>query len=277
MSKVWFITGVSTGFGRILAEKVAKRGDIVIGTLRNSNQISDFEKLVPGKVFGKILDVTNEKDVHSVVNQCVEQFGKIDVAVNNAGYGLFGAVEETSFEEAKAQMDTNFYGALFVTQAVLPFMREKKSGTILQISSVAGFRSNMGLGLYNASKFALEGFSEALAQECKPLGIRVCLIEPGPFRTDWAGRSAKRTEKEIKDYSSTAGLTIKLLNRANGKQEGDPEKACDVMIQVVDSENPPVHLPLGKIALEGFKAKIKSVQEDIAAWEAVSLKTSFDS
>ena len=273
--RVWFITGVSGGLGRALAEEVVKTGDIVIGTLRDPQQVADFNKLHAGKAFAIKMDVNHPEEVQAAVTQIQAQHGRIDVLVNNAGYGLFGAIEETTMDEARAQMETNFFGVLSVTRAVLPVMRRQRSGHILQISSIAGFRSAPGIGIYNASKYALEGFSEALFQEVAPLNIKVTIIEPGPFRTDWAGSSSKRAAAIIPDYAGTAGERIAAIGGISGKQTGDPTKAAQVMIKVVNSENPPQRLPLGKIAIEGMRAKIDSVQKDIAAWEEVSVNTAF--
>ena len=203
-------------------------------------------------------------------------FGSIDILVNNAGYGLFGAIEEVSLDEARQQMETNFFGALALTQAVLPFMRERKSGHIIQISSMAGFRAVAGMGLYNASKFALEGFSEALALETKHLNIKVTIVEPGPFRTNWAGDSSIRSEKVIEEYSPTAGSRISTIQAYSGNQPGDPEKAARAIIKVVNSDNPPLRFPLGTVAIQAIRNKLKSVEEEINEWEKVAADTSFD-
>jgi len=274
--RVWLITGVSGGLGRALAREVALTGDIVIGTLRKQEQIAEFESLVPEKTFGVILDVTNQTLFDDVISECISGFGRIDILVNNAGYGLFGAIEEVSMAEARQQMETNFFGALGLTQAVLPIMRKQKSGHIIQISSMAGFRSVAGMGLYNASKFALEGFSEALALETKPLNIGVTIVEPGPFRTSWAGDSSTRSAKTIEDYSDTAGSRISTVQGYSGNQPGDPVKAAKAIIKAINSNNPPLRLPLGAAALEAIRSKLQSVEEEIKTWENTSLDTSFD-
>jgi NAD(P)-dependent dehydrogenase (short-subunit alcohol dehydrogenase family) len=275
--KTWFITGVSGGIGRALAKEVAESGDTVVGTLRKPDQLEQFNNLVPGKTFAMLLDVNKHDQISLVIDQTVKQFGTIDVLVNNAGYGLFGAIEEISTEEARRQMETNFFGALAMTQAVLPIMRRQKSGTIVQVSSQAGMRANSGLGLYNASKFALEGFSEALYIETKPLNIHVIIVEPGPFRTDWAGASATRAEKVIEDYAETAGKVISNIQNISGKQPGDPVKGSKAIIQAVNSPQPPLRLPLGEPALKAIREKLKSVEENYSEWEAVSINTAFDS
>jgi NAD(P)-dependent dehydrogenase (short-subunit alcohol dehydrogenase family) len=188
---------------------------------------------------------------------------------------LFGAVEEASEREARDQMETNFFGPLALTQAVLPHMRKQRCGHIVQISSVAGFRGVQGLGLYNASKFALEGMSEALAQEVTPLGIKVIIVEPGPFRTNWAGKGAKDVATHIEDYAQTAQATAKMIHGYSGNQPGDPEKAAALIVEMVNQPNPPLRLPLGQIAIDGMRAKIKMVEKDIEACEKASVKTAF--
>lgn len=275
-SKIWLITGVSSGLGRALALQAAQNGDIVYGTVRKSDQIVEFNDLVHGKTFGIELDVNDHRQIGPVITHILDQFGRIDILVNNAGYGLFGAIEEVSMEEARQQMETNFFGALAVTQAVLPIMRNQRSGHIIMISSMSGVRANSGTGLYNASKFALEGMSEALALEIKPLNIHLTLVEPGPFRTEWAGASAIRSVKRIDDYNASSGERINYLNSINGKQPGDPVKGAKAIIKVVNSENPPLRLALGKPAVDAIRDKLQSVESEIAAWEAVSLDTEFD-
>lgn len=274
--KVWLITGVSGGLGRALAIEAANKGDIVIGTVRKPEQLDEFRNLIPGKTFSVKLDVTQHFQTKAVIDPVIEKFGRVDVLVNNAGYGLLGAIEEVNTREVREQFETNVFGALTVTQAVLPFMRKQKSGHIVQMSSAAGFRSSPGLGIYNASKFALEGLSEALAYEVAPLGIKVTIVEPGPFRTQFAGTSSIRAAATIKDYESTAWLRIKTIHQYNGKQLGDPKKAALAIIKAVESENPPLRLALGQYAVDAIKAKIESVVNDLTAWEDVGLNTNFD-
>jgi NAD(P)-dependent dehydrogenase (short-subunit alcohol dehydrogenase family) len=275
-SRIWLITGVSSGIGRALAIEAARNGDIVFGTLRKSEQVREFNDLVHGKTFGLELDVNDHQQISPVITHILDQFGRIDILVNNAGYGLFGAVEEVSMEEARQQMETNFFGALALTQAVLPLMRNQRSGHIIQVSSMSGFRANAGTGLYNASKFALEGMSEALAVELKPLNIHLTLVEPGPFRTEWAGASSVRAKKVIKDYTASSGERIKMLSSTDGKQPGNPEKAAKAIIRLVNSENPPLRLALGKPAIDAIREKLRSVEKELEAWEAVSLDTEFE-
>lgn len=275
-SRIWLITGVSGGLGRALAKEAALNGDIVFGTLRKPEQIAEFNDLVHGKTFGLELDVNMHNEIGPVITHILDQFGRIDVLVNNAGYGLFGAIEEVSMEEARQQMETNFFAVLALCQAVLPIMRNQNSGHIVQISSMSGVCANSGTGLYNASKFALEGMSEALAIEIKPLNIRLTLVEPGPFRTDWAGASSLRSKNIIEDYSSGAGARISLLQNNSGKQPGDPAKGAKAILKAINSANPPLRLVLGKPALDAIRGKFKQVEEELSEWEAVTLDTSFD-
>jgi len=275
-SRIWLITGVSGGLGRALALEAAQNGDIVFGTLRKPEQVFEFNDLVHGKTFGIQLDVNKHEQIGPVLTHILDQFGKLDVLVNNAGYGLFGAAEEVSMSEVRAQMETNFFGALAMTQAVLPIMRSQRSGHILQVSSIAGLSSNPGLGIYNASKFALEGFTEALYLETKNLNIRVTLVEPGPFRTDWAGSSSVRSAKIIPDYDSTAGERIRAINGISGKQPGDPVKAAKAIITIVNSEKPPLRLALGKIAIDVIRKKISLLERELGEWEELSADTGFE-
>ena len=274
--RVWLITGVSGGIGRALAIEAAQNGDIVYGTLRKTDQLEAFDKLVPGKTFGTILDVNKHQNISAVLDQIIKHNGRIDILVNNAGYGLFGAIEEVSMEEARQQMETNFFSVMALTQAVLPIMRKQGSGQILQVSSMSGVRANAGTGLYNASKFALEGLSEALALEVKHLNIKVILIEPGPFRTDWAGASSVRAKNSISDYDPSSGERLKALEKMNGNQPGDPVKAAKAIIIAVNSDNPPLRLVLGKIALDAMRDKFKTVEEEFSKWEEVSVNTAFE-
>ena len=274
-SRVWLISGCSRGLGRSLAEAVLARGERLVATARDAHSLEDLKRLAPERVQTHALEVGREEQVRAVVAAAIAGFGRIDVLVNNAGYGLAGAVEEVSDGEARAQFDTNVFGALALTRAVLPQMRAQGGGHILQISSASGFVASPGLGLYNASKFALEGFSEALAQEVAPLGIRVTIIQPGPFRTDWAGPSLLTPGLSIAAYADTAHKTIATLNGYSGKQPGDPAKAAQAMIVVVDAEHPPLRLPLGEGALNRIRGKLKALTEELAAWERLTLDTSY--
>lgn len=261
--KYWLITGISSGLGKALAESVIEKGDFVIGTFRNLSQVGAFNVKYAGKAYSVLLDITNIKSIETCVSKIISDFGKIDVLVNNAGVGFVGAVEETSSEEVRAVFDANFFGTLKLTQTVLPFMRKAKSGHIVQISSHGGIKAFAGFGIYNASKFAVEGFSEALAQEVAPLGIKVSIVEPGPFRTKFAGNGLGIAKSVIDDYSETAGAFRTKLKGVDGKQEGDPTKAAKAIIDLVNSENPTLRLPLGKVALMTIGMKLESVKSDL--------------
>lgn len=274
-AQIWLVTGVSGGLGRSLALVAARRGHTVYGTLRREEQLADFENLLPGFTRGILLDVNDHTAVQREVAAIEAREGRIDVLVNNAGYGLFGAVEETSMEEARAQMETNFFGLVAMTQAVIPGMRVRRSGAIVQISSVAGFRGTNGLSIYNASKFAVEGFSEALAQEMHPHGVKVMCVEPGPFRTNWAGSSSVRTARRMDEYAATAGARIAQIEAYSGQQPGDPDRAAEVILRALDDQNTPMHLPLGPLAIEGFRVKMQQLSAEIDRWEKYAADTGF--
>ncbi|HWU67858.1 MAG TPA: oxidoreductase [Stenotrophobium sp.] len=273
--KIWLITGCSRGLGRALAEAVVASGARLIATARDAHTLDALEKLAPDRVQTLSMDVNDEAEVRAGVTRAVAAFGRVDVLVNNAGYGLLGAVEEVSDSEARAQMETNVFGALRVTRALLPYLREQGGGHILNISSVAGIVSTPGLGLYNASKYALEGYSEALALELAPMGIRVTIVEPGPFRTDWAGSSMAQAARTLDAYDATAGATARLLKSYSGRQPGDPEKAAAAMLKVVESDKPPLRLPLGEMAVTRIRSKLAAQLAELDAWEKVALDTAF--
>jgi NAD(P)-dependent dehydrogenase (short-subunit alcohol dehydrogenase family) len=273
--RTWFITGASSGIGRVLAEEVLKVGDKVVATARQVEKIADLEQRYPKTAKALTLDVIDADAIDSVVTQAFAQFGQIDVLVNNAGYGVAGAVEEVSEAEFMPMFETNFFGLVRVTRAFLPHFREQRSGHILNLSSISGLIGNQGSGYYNASKFAVEGFSEALAVEVAPLGIKVTIIEPGPFRTDFLGRSGVMAASRIADYDKTAGNNRKYFAENDGKQKGDPLRAAHAMMKVVESSNPPLHLLLGVSALHRVRAKLESWQKEIAEWESVTVGADF--
>ena len=273
--KTWFITGVSSGFGRALAETLVSRGERVVGTLRNEDQRTQFEALSPGKSLGYLLDVRDHDAVRRVVAQIEEEVGAIDVLVNNAGYGYEGSVEEATPEAIRAQFDVNLFGAVSVLQAVLPFMRSRRTGHILNVTSMGGLMTFPGVGVYNASKFALEGINEALASEVRQFGIKVTAIEPGAFRTDWAGRSMTRASRTISDYASLLEPISASRAARSGKQPGDPARAALAIIKVVESEHPPVHLLLGTDAVKFVREKIATLTKEIDDWESLSASTDF--
>lgn len=273
--RTWFITGSSTGFGRLLAEEVLKAGDNVVATARKVEQVADLEQKFSDHALALPLDVTDQEQVDRAVAKALERFGRIDVLVNNAGYGVAGAIEEVSDAELGPMYETNVFGLLRVTRAVLPQLRNQRSGHILNLSSIGGLTAAPGWGLYQSTKFAVEGLSEALAQEVAPLGIRVTIIEPGPFRTDFLGRSGVEAEKRIEDYSSTADNARRYRTDQHGKQPGDPLRAVHAMIQVADSPDPPLRLLLGAGALQRVRQKLEAWQKEIAAWEPVTVGADF--
>ncbi|WP_411822499.1 oxidoreductase [Leptospira sp. 'Mane'] len=273
MNKVWLITGSSRGLGRSLAESVLEKGDIVVATARKPEQLKDLKTKFGDRILTLKLDVTDPNEVKSVVTEVISQLGRIDVLVNNAGYGFFGAVEEQSEADIRSQIETNLFGVIYVTKEVLPYMRKARSGSILQVSSVGGRGAVPGISAYHAAKFGVEGFSESLAQEILPLGIKLTIIEPGGFATDWAGSSMDYATP-ISDYAETLGLLKTYLQK--NTPPGDPKKAALAMIQVVESENPPLRLALGKDAVELIRRGEKSKSEELEKWLSLSLSTDRD-
>lgn len=274
--RTWLITGCSTGFGRALAEAVLAHGDRLIATARKPEQLQDLVELYPQQVRTFALDVTDKDSIHSAVSQAKEAFGRIDVLVNNAGYGTMGAIEEVSDEAIERQYDTNVFGTLNTIRAVLPIMRQQHSGHILNLSSTGGMVSFAATGIYCSTKFAVEGLSEALAKEVAPLGIKVTIVEPGAFRTDFNGRSLSVPEQQIDDYAETTGKFLEWLKQIDGKQPGDPEKAARAMIQAVESNEPPLRLALGEDAVNAIEQKLQSVKAELDEWRSVSLATAFE-
>lgn len=270
-SKVWFITGCSTGFGRELAKMVLERGYRCVVTARDPAKAEDIAKGREDCALVLELDVTDQVQINAAVSSAVDHFGKIDVLVNNAGIGYFGSVEESDEEEFRWMFEINFFGLSAMTRAVLPIMRKQRSGQIVNISSIGGLRSFPALAYYNATKYAVEGFSESLALEVAPLGIKVTLVEPSGFRTDWAGRSAGETKSGISDYADTAWKNIQNLRASSGKQPGDPVRAAAAIIDAVESPNPPLRLLLGKAALKGARIKLDILKRDFDAWEQTTV------
>jgi len=275
LSDVWFITGCSSGFGRELAKLVLDRGYRVVITARDSRTVQDLTAGREGRALALKLDVTDKAEVAESVKVAQTTFGSIDVLVNNAGYGYVGAIEESEEDEVRAMVDTNFFGLARMIRAVLPGMRKRRSGCIVNISSNGGLQAFPGFGYYNATKFAVEGLSEALEKEVAPLGIKVLLVEPGPFRTDWAGRSLRRAKERIPEYAETAGAPLERLMSGSGKQVGDPVRAGEAIIKAVESDNMPLRLVLGKIAVETARSKIELLRRDVDAWEEVALSADY--
>jgi len=274
-SRVWFITGSSTGFGRVLAEILLKRGERVAVTARNPDQIEDLVVGYKDTGLALALDVNQPKQITAAVAGAEKFFGRIDVLVNNAGYGYLASVEEGEEAEVRAMFDTNFFGLIAVTQAVLPGMRARRTGHILNISSIGGLVANPSTGYYSATKFAVEAISESLAKEVEPLGIRVTAIEPGPFRTDWAGRSLKVAKASIPDYVDTAGARSRQIAERSGKQPGDPVRASEAIIAIVEADQPPRNLFLGKIAFDMAREKLSYLSKSIDQWQALSVGADF--
>ncbi|MDM0032022.1 oxidoreductase [Variovorax sp. J22P271] len=273
--KTWFITGVSSGFGRALAQEALAAGHRVVGTLRSEAARAEFDALQPGRSFGRLLDVTHDVDVPRVVAEVEATVGAIDVLVNNAGYGHEGTVEESSLAELRQQFEVNVFGAVAIAKAVLPFMRSRRRGHILNITSMGGIVTFPGLGYYHGSKFALEGISETLGKEVASFGIHVTAVEPGGFRTEWAGRSMVRAPQTIDDYAPVMGPVREARLARSGKQAGDPVKAARAMIQITETAIPPKHLLLGPDAVKVVREKLGALQEEIKAWEALSVSTDF--
>ena len=268
--KVWLITGCSTGFGRELAKQLLENDYRVVVTARNADKVDDLVSINKDNALALNLDVTDKAQVADAVAKAVEHFGKIDVLVNNAGFGYFGSIEESEEQEVRAMFEANFWGLAEMTRAVLPTMRGQKSGTIVNISSIGGFVGNPGVGYYNATKFAVNGFSEALKKEVAPLGIKVLLVQPSGFRTDWAGRSANDAPATIADYKETAGQNQATIRGYSGSQPGDPVRGVKAIIDAVESENMPFNLLLGRAALRGARTKLENLKQDFDTYAETS-------
>ncbi|MEQ5841993.1 oxidoreductase [Paraburkholderia acidicola] len=272
-SKVLLITGVSSGFGRALAKEALAVGHKVVGTVRSAQAKHEFESLHTSAAFARVLDVTDFDAIDHVVAEIEASVGPVDVLVNNAGYGHEGVMEESPLSEMRRQFDVNVFGAVAMMKAVLPFMRERRRGHILNITSMGGYITMPGIVYYCGSKFALEGISEALGKEVKPFGIAVTAVAPGSFRTDWAGRSMTRTPRSISDYDDIFEPIRQAREEKSGKQLGDPAKAARAMLAAIASEHPPAHLLLGSDALGLVRDKLSALENEIGAWQAVTLST----
>ncbi len=272
---VWFITGCSTGFGRELARLVLDRGWRAVVTARNASQVADLVQGHEGDAIALQLDVTDAAQVAAAAKAAQDRFGQVDVLVNNAGYGYLAAIEEGEDAEVRAMFEANFFGLVAMTRAVLPGMRARRSGHIVNISSIGGLASFPATGYYHATKYAVEGLSESLAQEVAPLGIKVLVVEPGPFRTNWAGPSIKQSATRIEDYAATAGARRLQTEARNGKQPGDPVRAAEAIIAAVQADHPPLRLVLGKPALDIARGKLAALKQDFDTWEATTLGADF--
>jgi NAD(P)-dependent dehydrogenase (short-subunit alcohol dehydrogenase family) len=272
---VWFITGCSTGFGRELAKLVLERGHRTVVTARDP---ADAHGLAAeGEALVLKLDVTDQGQIDAAIKAAEDRFGRIDVLVNNAGIGYFAAIEEGDDKQVRHLFDVNFFGLSRMIRAALPGMRHHGTGTIVNFSSVGGLRSFPSLGYYSATKFAVEGLSEALWQEVEPLGIKVIVVEPSGFRTDWAGRSAQESKLQISAYAATAGTARSQIRASSGRQPGDPARAAAAIVEAVESPNPPHHLLLGKDAFTGATEKLEQLRRDFSAWESVTRGADFPS
>jgi NAD(P)-dependent dehydrogenase (short-subunit alcohol dehydrogenase family) len=276
MTRTWLITGVSAGLGRALARAALDRGDTVAGTVRSAAAAEAFEVLAADRAVAFQMDVTNEAAVKAVVGEVQERLGPIDVAVNNAGYGLVGAVEEASLDEVRAQFETNVFGPLAVMKAVLPAMRARRTGRIVNVTSVSGLATWAGTGVYCASKHALVALTQTMAAELAELGVKVINVAPGGMRTDFAGRSQHLVAEKLADYDGLAREAERILADHAGQESGDPDRMAQAILKVVDAESPPLHLLLGEDALKYAGYGRDALWADIDAWREVSLSTAFD-
>jgi NAD(P)-dependent dehydrogenase (short-subunit alcohol dehydrogenase family) len=267
---VWFITGCSTGFGRELARHTLELGYPTVITARNPAQVEDLARGNEDKALVLKLDVTNADDIAAAVQAAEARFGRIDVLVNNAGIGYFGSLEESDIDEVRKMFEINVWGLVNMTRAVLPVMRKQRSGTVVNISSIGGLVANSAVSFYNATKFSVEAISEALSKEVAHLGIKVLIVEPSGFRTDWAGRSANEAPTTIEDYRETSDQRMQQIRTSSGNQPGDPVRAVKAIVQAVEADTPPLRLLLGKFALAGARSKITELQRDFDAWAEVT-------
>lgn len=276
MNKVIIITGTSSGLGRAFAQALLEAGFKVVGTVRKPEAALEFEQLKPGAAFARTLDVTETPDrLASVVEEIEQNIGPVYALINNAGYGHEGTLEESSMEELRQQFEVNVFGAVAMMKAVLPHMRARREGRILNVTSMGGLMTMPGLSYYHGSKFALEGISSSLAKEVRPLGIYVTAIEPGMFRTDWAGRSMVRSERTISDYDAIFGPIREARKARSGQQPGDPAKAGKAIADFLTVTEPPLHLLLGPDAFEYVQKEFEVVQSEFTSWEAVTRSTDF--
>jgi len=271
-NKTLFITGVSSGFGQALAQQALAAGHSVIGTLRTAQALEAFEAQSP-RAHGVLLDVTDFAAIDGAISQADQAFGPVDVLVNNAGYGHEGVFEESPLEEMRRQFDVNVFGAVAITKAFVPLFRQRRRGHIINITSMGGYLTMPGIAYYCGSKFALEGISETLGKELKAFGVFVTAVAPGSFRTDWAGRSMQRSPRQIADYDALFDPIRQAREEKSGKQLGDPVKAAQAMLQLIESDNPPAHLLLGSDALKLVREKMAQLSEEIDQWEALTRST----
>jgi NAD(P)-dependent dehydrogenase (short-subunit alcohol dehydrogenase family) len=273
--RVFLITGANSGFGRAFAQAALSAGHTVIGTVRSEAAKAEFDKLHAQRAHGVLLDVTDFGAIDEALEKATALTGPVDVLINNAGYGHEGTLEESPLDELVQQFNVNVFGAVAMIKAVLPSMRVRRAGHIINITSMAGLIAFPGIAYYSGSKFALEGISETLAKELRGFGIKVTTVAPGAFRTDWAGRSMVRTERSIEDYDAVFEPIRRARRAKDGKQKGDPAKAAQVLLDIVEHGDPPVHLLLGSDAVTVVREKLSALNKEIDAWEAVSKSTDF--
>jgi NAD(P)-dependent dehydrogenase (short-subunit alcohol dehydrogenase family) len=274
-NKIWFITGCSTGFGRELAEQLLERGSRVVLTARNPAQLDDLAKTYGEQALVLQLDITNEAMIAKAVGDAEAHFGRIDVLINNAGYGYLSAIEEGEDVEIRRQFETNVFGLFSITRHVLPGMRQRRSGYIVNFSSIGGLTAFAATGYYHATKFAVEGFSESLAMEVAPLGIKVTIVEPGRFRTDWAGRSIIESKTIIDDYAETAGARRTAARAYSGSQPGDPVRGASSIIKAIEADEPPLRLLLGSDAYQLALSRLDSLKGNFEAWKNLTVSADF--
>ncbi len=274
VDKVWLITGCSTGMGREFAIEALRAGDRVVATARDPKTLAAIVAAHPERARALALDVTNAEQVDAVVAATIAEFGRIDVLVNNAAYGYLAAIEEGDEADVRAMFETNFWGLLRMTRAVLPHMRAQGSGHIVQNSSQAGLMSKPGTGYYSTTKWAVEALTEALVEEVAPFGIRVTALEPGPYRTDWAGRSMKRAKKQIAAYDAVHARA-QMIADMDGKQPGDPRGAAQALVELVRAKNPPRQLLMGKLVLDTYRSKLDAIRASLDEWEDLTVRADF--
>ena len=273
-SKVWLITGSSRGLGRAITEAALESGNLVVATARDIIQLQDLKKIYGDQVITAVLDVTNETMAYQAVQSAIDHFGHLDILVNNAGYGNINSIEETSLTDFRAEIETNLFGTIIMTKAALPFMRKRRSGHIIQVSSIGGRIGPIGRGPYAAAKWGVEGFSEVLDKEVGPLGIKVTIIEPGGFRTDFAGTSTSIYDS-ILDYDATVGATARFQREYNGKQPGDPKKAAQAIMKIAGMSSPPLRLLLGSDAYNGAVRNDQLKTQSDKEWGDLSKSTDY--
>lgn len=275
MSRTFLITGVSSGLGRAFAQEALATGHVVVGTVRDPEQVGAFEALAPGRAVARLLDVTDDDAVPALVDDVERTVGPIEVLISNAGYGVEGTVEETGMDDLRRQFAVNVFGSVAVIKAVLPHMRRRRGGHVFTVSSMAGLTALPGVAFYGGSKFAMEGIAASLAQEVAGFGIHVTSLALGSFRTDWAGRSMVRAPRTVQDYDAVFGPIRAARQAKDGRQAGDPARAAKAVLQVLDSDKPPVHLVLGSDAVRLVERGQRLLADDLAAWSELSASTDF--